>query len=115
MKPIDLSFLSTYPGVIVKGEIFDSKAPIVLSEDLLEIELPSGRIIDVGWYPEHDPEGAYRILLYRGHTGFPLDERHATEIAEVVDAISSLIGQDPGRDSYEMSASSVKSEVVCYG
>lgn len=115
MKPIDLSFLSAYPDVIVKGEIFNSKDPIVLSEDLLEIELPSGRIIDVGWYPEHDPEGAYRILLYRGHTGFPLDERHATEIDDVIFALTSFIEQDPGRDSYETSASAAKSEVVCYG
>ena len=54
MEPNNLTFLETKPGVLAKGEIFDCKDPIVLSEDLIEVCLPSGRVIDVGWYPEHD-------------------------------------------------------------
>ena len=94
MKPIDLSFLESDYSVVVKGELFDSKDPVVLSEDLLEIDLQSGRAIDVGWYPEHDPQGQYRVLLYRGHTGYPLKEFRTTEVHETIDKIVVLIESD---------------------
>ena len=62
MTLINLSFLtSRFPDVKINGQIFESKDPILLSEDLLEVSLPTGRTIDVGWYPEHDSAGAYRV------------------------------------------------------
>lgn len=64
MNPIDLQLGD---DVIVKGCVYQTKEPVYLREDLLEIDLPSGLTIDVGWYPEGDPGGAYRIVLFRGH------------------------------------------------
>jgi len=63
MKPIDLSFLR-YQGVVVRGEVFDSNESAVLLEDLIEVELPAGRFIDMGWYPEHDVDGEYVVRLW---------------------------------------------------
>src|SRR5262249_10233159 len=34
---------------------------------ILEIELPSDLTIDVGWYPEGDPVGAFQVVLYRDY------------------------------------------------
>ena len=64
MKPIDLHLGD---DVIVKGNLYPTKDPVYLREDLLEIDLPSGVTIDVGWYPEGDPEGAYRIVVFKGY------------------------------------------------
>jgi len=36
-----------------------------LDTDLLAVLLPNGIVIDVGWYPAHDPGGAYAISVYR--------------------------------------------------
>ena len=64
MKPIDLQLGD---DVIVKGCFYPTKDPVYLREDLLEIDLPSGLTIDVGWYPEGDPKGAYRIVVFQGY------------------------------------------------
>lgn len=63
MEPIDLRFLES-PGVCIKGEIYGEMHPDVLLQDLIEVELPSGEIIDVGWYPEHDLHGSFRVSRY---------------------------------------------------
>ena len=36
-----------------------------LTQDLLEIQLDNGIIIDVGWYPEHDPQGQYYTHVFK--------------------------------------------------
>lgn len=117
MNPVNLSFLESDYDVTVKGEIFDCKEPVVLSEDLLEIRLRnSDRVIDVGWYPEHDPAGRFRIVLYRGHTGYPLKEEFKTEIPEVIESIVSLIEYDRlGRDGVYRTSAAPESEVIQYG
>jgi hypothetical protein len=50
----------------VKGALFANESDY-LREDILEIELPSDLTIDVGWYPEDDPAGAFQIVLYRDY------------------------------------------------
>ncbi|MGC1274009.1 MAG: hypothetical protein WBC44_09905 [Planctomycetaceae bacterium] len=64
MTPINLDF---GPDVVVKGAIFDTDNPAYLREDLLEIDLPSGLTISVGWEPHRDPDGSYHIRVFRGH------------------------------------------------
>ena len=36
-----------------------------LTQDILELRLDNGVIIDVGWYPDHDPEGQYCTHVFR--------------------------------------------------
>ena len=64
MNPIDLELP---PDVVIKGCLFPTKEPAYLREDLLELDLPSGLSIDVGWYPEGDPSGAYRIVVFKDY------------------------------------------------
>ena len=63
MTPIDLTPLRHH-NTIIHGELFDSNDPSVLLEDLIEIELPSNKFIDLGWYPEHNLKGNYTIRLW---------------------------------------------------
>jgi len=37
-----------------------------LSQDLLEIKFTNGLILDVGYYPEHNPAGNYHVNLFDG-------------------------------------------------
>ena len=90
MTPIDLDFIREL-GVLVKGEIFDSHNPDVLLQDLLEIELPDGKIIDVGWYPEHDPTGRYRITLYECITVHYIKRYYAENVHVALTFVSELI------------------------
>lgn len=62
MKPIDLDF---GPDVVVKGAIYDTDDPAYLREDLLEIDLPSGLTISVGWEPHRDPNGHFHVRVFR--------------------------------------------------
>lgn len=63
LQPIDTSLLG-HPGVVVRGEIYSPDGNDVLLQDLIEVELPDGDYADVGWYPEHDPQGRYCVTLY---------------------------------------------------
>ena len=50
----------------VTGELVESADPRDLSEDMIEIELPNGVLIDAGWYPESSPQGRYRVVASLG-------------------------------------------------
>jgi hypothetical protein len=52
---------------VVVNSLYDSREPGFLTADLLLVELPSKTYIDVSWYPEHDPSGAYTVTVFRGH------------------------------------------------
>ena len=50
------------PAVLnVLGEIESPSDASVLTQDMLEVHMRNGVVIDVGWYPEHDPKGCYYI------------------------------------------------------
>lgn len=38
-----------------------------LKEDLIQIEYDDGYIIDVGWYPEFDPMGNFKLVLIKDY------------------------------------------------
>ena len=44
------------------GQIVYAETTPEFKEDLLQVTYPDGQILDVGWYPEGDPEGEYRLL-----------------------------------------------------
>jgi len=51
-------------GATIRGAVYDTEEPAYLREDLIEIDLPSGWTIDVGWIPHEDPTGSYRIRVF---------------------------------------------------
>lgn len=36
-----------------------------LKEDLLQVEYPKNTLIDVGWYPSFDPNGAFQVRIIK--------------------------------------------------
>jgi hypothetical protein len=72
---------------IIANSFYDSKDPGVLTQDLLLIELPGKTFIDVSWFPEHDPSGAYTITVFRGY-----EQIADAEAKTVPDALSIVEG-----------------------
>ncbi len=93
MKPIELNLPKVSLGRIkIKGHLYDTKDPVYLVQDILDIELPNGISIDVGWHPESDITGAYRVVVYRGYWSNQLTEPCRTKGAlEVVDIVQRLV------------------------
>ena len=91
MEPLNLYMLPFRNQLAIKGEIYDTQDPDVLLQDLLEIDLPRGRTIDVGWYPEHDPTGAYRIRMYEDAPIDFIREESTAYVGEVLKIVSQWI------------------------
>ncbi|MEQ9235911.1 hypothetical protein [Coleofasciculus sp. E2-BRE-01] len=86
-------------GCIVNDEFY--------SEDLLSIEPirfngttwiidHNGYALDLGWYPESDPNGCYRITLLRGNWNnviLKLESRDRYKICAVIEQCFNLITQ----------------------
>jgi hypothetical protein len=53
-------------GCQIAGDLYDAPEPAGRGEDMIEITLPNGVIIDAGWYPEGDPKGRYRVAAHYG-------------------------------------------------
>ena len=57
------------PGSVVKGILLTHYDPAVdlplLDQDIVEIDLPNGMTISIGWFPEHDLAGRFRVTLFR--------------------------------------------------
>jgi len=57
--------LKEAPGArVVYSGLYNNLDLSLLSEDLLAVELPGGFWVDLGWTPEHNPIGAFGILVY---------------------------------------------------
>ena len=54
------------PTFHLVGAIVQSDDAADLSQDMIDIRLPNGLLVHAGWYPDSDPNGEYRITLYRG-------------------------------------------------
>jgi hypothetical protein len=81
-------------ATIVVNSLFDSRDPGVLAQDLLLVELPGKTYIDVSWFPEHDPSGAYIITVFRGHDQLvELEAKSASGAIQIVERLASGLTQ----------------------
>ncbi|OGQ82488.1 MAG: hypothetical protein A3F90_08865 [Deltaproteobacteria bacterium RIFCSPLOWO2_12_FULL_60_19] len=71
-------------NVVVKGALYTTTDPAYLVQDMLEIDLPNGITIDVGWYPESDPAGSFQVVVFRDHWDNQLREPFETKSIEDV-------------------------------
>ena len=53
-------------GCTVVGELHYSDEPDELGQDMVEVTLPNGLLIECGWIPDSDPNGAYTINVMSG-------------------------------------------------
>lgn len=56
-------------------------------EDLVNIVLPSGNELDLGWYPQSDPEGEYTLQEVRSWDEEPIRVIHTRNLQVVLQAI----------------------------
>ena len=82
MNPLTPNLCMAPEAKIIVNSLFDSKEPGFLTQDLLLVELPGKTFIDVSWFPEHDPEGAYTITVLRGR-----DQIHDEEAVSAREAL----------------------------
>ena len=72
------------PNAVIRGEIHAPTDASLLTQDMLEVELADGVIIDVGWYPEHNPNGAYGVVAFQGHPDRPIGKPYYTKDPQAV-------------------------------
>ena len=53
-------------GSTVRNYLYQNMDLADLNQDLLLIVLPSGICIDVGWFPENDPDGHFYLRVFQG-------------------------------------------------
>lgn len=65
------------------GNLFGDTGVNHFSEDILYVEMPNGVCIDLGWYPDDDPTGEFRIHVFN-ETWNNVISRHTAKDASVV-------------------------------
>jgi hypothetical protein len=93
MKTVDLGRLP--PGTQVRGVLYEDPAHVYGLGDVLEVELPTGLTIDVGW-DEDSPEAPFRLTVYREYFGDHSIDFHVRDIAHVVTEVQRLAAEFSG-------------------
>jgi hypothetical protein len=57
-----------------------------LNEDMLQIELPGDVFVDVGWYPDWDPNGEYRLKVFHDTVDSQLEPQFCSRDVNAVEA-----------------------------
>jgi hypothetical protein len=72
----------------IRGELRDDFDVCELDQDILEADLPNGVTISVGWFPECDPNGEFRINAFKNYwankVSTTLTAKNSVEAANVV-------------------------------
>lgn len=62
-----------------------------LDQDMLQIELPGSIFIDVGWYPDLDQTGEYRLIVFHDTTEEMLERLATSDVDQVKAAIYRMV------------------------
>jgi hypothetical protein len=90
MKTVELGSLP--PGTQVRGILYDDPAHVYGLGDVLEVDLPTGLTIDVGW-DEESTEGRFRIVVYREYFGDRFVDFHVRDVDDVVTEVQRLAAE----------------------
>lgn len=74
-------------GCHAVGCIYADADRSILGEDMLDVTLPNGVLVSVGWYPECDPKGQYRIIVSRGLESISTTAGDAWEASRLVQEV----------------------------
>jgi hypothetical protein len=76
----------------VIGDLCDRSDVDYLTQDMLQVELPGSVFIDVGWYPDLDPNGEYRVIAFKDRVENLIEPVFASrDVSEVEDAIGRMV------------------------
>ena len=56
-------------GARLTNHLYPTTSPDYLLSDLVTIALPNGCYVDLGWYPEHQPNGQFIVRAFYQHWG----------------------------------------------
>jgi hypothetical protein len=87
MKIVEICNLPS--GTLVRGVLYEDPSHVYGLGDVLEVELPTGRTIDVSW-DEDSPGNPFRIVVYREYFGDRLVDFCVRNVDDVVSAIHRL-------------------------
>lgn len=65
MNPVHIDLTTAAGARLALNSLFDSPDPIYLDQDLVLVELPGDRFIDVSWLPAGDTSGTYHVTVFR--------------------------------------------------
>lgn len=83
-NPIEISVPG---GEVLYNALDENPSPETLGQDIVAIRLQDGTFIDVSWYPQFDPNGAYTVAHISADWEHRLSELRTRQIAKVVEAI----------------------------
>lgn len=87
----EINFNRWLPHANVKGALLSSYDPILdlplLDQDILEVVTPTGLTISVGWFPQNDPNGSFRVTTFRRNRRNELSRTETKNLLEVVFAV----------------------------
>jgi len=84
---------------VLYNSLYDSLQPSVLTSDVLLVELPDGVFVDVGWYPERDPNGQFRICVFQGAWDNRLTCERTASPQDVAARVSRLVRRFAPQDN----------------
>ncbi|EPF69466.1 hypothetical protein GCM10025882_18790 [Acinetobacter gyllenbergii] len=63
-----------------------------LSQDLLQVDFTNSEILDVGWYPDLDVNGVFRVILIKDmNWDFPIVKYECLDIKDLKESIKKVI------------------------
>ena len=78
----------TYDELSCLQDVAVAKQIDLLKEDMLQVEFAGGFLLDVGWYPEFDAAGDFRINVIKNHDwDRPVIVLTAHETAELLEKL----------------------------
>ncbi|MGE1156453.1 hypothetical protein [Pseudomonas kitaguniensis] len=88
----------THDGLSLLQNVAVAKQTELLKEDLLQVEFAGGLLLDVGWYPEFDAAGGFRINIIKNYDWdrpvMALTARETAELIEKLDIAQNAIYQE---------------------
>lgn len=81
-----------------RGDIYPTRDQDYLVPDILEVELPGGIFIDVGWWPRRDPSGSFVVSAFRATWENQLCPQYFTmDYWDAADKVADLAGRYSGK------------------
>jgi hypothetical protein len=87
-----------YGAKILFNSLHDTKQPSYLTDDLFAAELPGGVFVDVGWFPECDPNGSYEVCVYKAsfenQLSPPFETKDVRDASAAVERFANIYGRE---------------------
>jgi hypothetical protein len=101
MNPISI----TVPqGAEISNYLYPDLDISDLTQDMVTVRLPTGYYVDVGWYPEHDPNGRFVVRVFRDtwdcqQLPRPFESKYPHEIVAAVEQLADFFSRDVVKSS----------------